>query len=42
MTAGREARFQAWYRYNTRAHKVPGYRAVFVALKAPRRRSRAT
>ena len=34
VTAGREARFQAWYRYNTRPHRVPGYRAVFVALKA--------
>jgi sulfite reductase (NADPH) hemoprotein beta-component len=34
VTSGREARFQAWYRYNTRAHRVPGYRAVFVALKA--------
>ena len=34
VTAGREARFQAWYRYNTRAHKVRGYRVVFVALKA--------
>jgi sulfite reductase (NADPH) hemoprotein beta-component len=31
--AGREPEFQAWYRYNTREHKVPGYRAVFVALK---------
>jgi sulfite reductase (NADPH) hemoprotein beta-component len=29
-----DARFQAWYRYNTHAHKVPGYRAVFVSLKA--------
>ncbi len=28
-----DAAFQAWYRYNTRAHKVPGYRAVFVSLK---------
>ncbi|MBS0580408.1 MAG: nitrite/sulfite reductase [Proteobacteria bacterium] len=28
------ARLQAWYRYNTHAHKVPGYRAVFVSLKA--------
>ena len=26
--------FKAWYRYNTRAHKVPGYRVVFVSLKA--------
>src|SRR5581483_3782230 len=32
--AGREPEFQAWYRYNTRAHRVPGYRAVFVSLKA--------
>ena len=31
--AGREPEFQAWYRYNTREHKVPGYRAVFVSLK---------
>ena len=31
---GREARFKAWYRYNTRVHKVPGYRAVFVSLKS--------
>jgi sulfite reductase (NADPH) hemoprotein beta-component len=34
VTAGREPAFQAWYRYNTRAHRVPGYRAVFVSLKA--------
>jgi len=33
-TAGRELAFKAWYRYNTRAHRVPGYRAVFVSLKA--------
>jgi sulfite reductase (NADPH) hemoprotein beta-component len=26
--------FRAWYRYNTRPHRVPGYRAVFVSLKA--------
>src|SRR5262249_17938362 len=32
--AGREPEFQAWYRYNTREHRVPGYRAVFVSLKA--------
>jgi sulfite reductase (NADPH) hemoprotein beta-component len=31
---GREPAFQAWYRYNTRPHRVPGYRAVFVSLKA--------
>jgi len=34
-TAGREAAFIAWYRHNTRPHKVPGYRAVVVSLKAP-------
>jgi sulfite reductase (NADPH) hemoprotein beta-component len=34
VTAGREPRFLAWYRYNTRAHRVPGYRAAFVSLKA--------
>jgi sulfite reductase (NADPH) hemoprotein beta-component len=32
--AGREPEFQAWYRYNTRPHRVSGYRAVFVSLKA--------
>jgi len=33
-SAGRETAFKAWYRYNTRPHRVPGYRAVFVSLKA--------
>jgi sulfite reductase (NADPH) hemoprotein beta-component len=33
-TQGQSADFQAWYRYNTRPHKVPGYRAVVVSLKA--------
>jgi sulfite reductase (NADPH) hemoprotein beta-component len=33
--AGKEAAFRAWYRYNTAAHKVPGYRAVFISLKKP-------
>jgi sulfite reductase (NADPH) hemoprotein beta-component len=27
--------FRAWYRYNTVAHKVPGYRAVYISLKKP-------
>jgi len=31
--AGREPEFQAWYRYNTREHRVSGYRAAFVSLK---------
>jgi sulfite reductase (NADPH) hemoprotein beta-component len=30
----RELEFQTWYRYNTRRHKVRGYRAAFVCLKA--------
>jgi sulfite reductase (NADPH) hemoprotein beta-component len=34
VAAGREPAFQAWYRYNTRPHRMPGYRAVFVSLKA--------
>ena len=33
--AAKETAFRAWYRYNTTAHKVPGYRAVFVSLKKP-------
>ena len=33
--AGKEPAFRAWYRYNTTAHKVPGYRAVFISLKKP-------
>ena len=34
VTQAREPRFLAWYRYNTREHRVSGYRAVFVSLKA--------
>jgi len=34
VAAGRAPAFQAWYRYNTRAHRMRGYRAVFVSLKA--------
>src|SRR3989440_6036063 len=32
--AGRDTHFQAWYRHNTRPHRVAGYRAVFISLKA--------
>ena len=32
--SGGDAAYQAWYRYNTRTHKVPGYRVGFVSLKA--------
>ena len=31
--AGKNAAFRAWYRYNTGAHKMPGYRVVYVSLK---------
>jgi sulfite reductase (NADPH) hemoprotein beta-component len=34
VTAGREPAFIAWHRYNTRPHRVAGYRAVFVSLKS--------
>ena len=33
VVAGRGAAFAAWYAHNTRAHKVSGYRAVFISLK---------
>ena len=33
VTQGQSAEFLAWFRYNTRPHKVPGYRAVIVSLK---------
>jgi sulfite reductase (NADPH) hemoprotein beta-component len=32
--AARDARFAAWVKRNVRAHKVPGYRVVFISLKA--------
>jgi len=32
-SAGASAGFSAWYRHNTKAHKVNGYRVVFVSLK---------
>jgi len=31
---GADAAYRAWHRYNTRAHKVAGYRVVFISLKA--------
>jgi sulfite reductase (NADPH) hemoprotein beta-component len=33
LAASGDAGFRAWYRYNTRVHKVSGYRVVFVSLK---------
>jgi sulfite reductase (NADPH) hemoprotein beta-component len=32
---GKEPAFQAWYRYNTAEHKIPGYRAAYISLKKP-------
>lgn len=29
------ASFATWYKFNTADHKIPGYRAVFLSLKAP-------
>ena len=34
-SAGKSTAFRAWYRYNTTAHKIPGYRAVYISLKKP-------
>lgn len=34
LPVGADAAYRAWHRYNTRAHKVTGYRAVFISLKA--------
>ena len=33
--ASRDPRFAAWLKRNVHAHKVPGYRVVFVSLKSP-------
>jgi sulfite reductase (NADPH) hemoprotein beta-component len=37
VLAGKPAEFRNWYQYNTRKHKVPGYRAAFISLKSPTR-----
>ena len=37
VVAGKPEEFRRWYQYNTRKHKVPGYRAVFLSLKSPTR-----
>jgi sulfite reductase (NADPH) hemoprotein beta-component len=37
VIAGKPAEFRNWYQYNTRKHKVPGYRAAFISLKSPTR-----
>jgi sulfite reductase (NADPH) hemoprotein beta-component len=37
IIANRSNEFRRWYQQNTRAHKVPGYRAVFLSLKSVKR-----
>ncbi len=37
MVSGKPEEFRRWYQYNTRKHKVSGYRAAFVSLKSPTR-----
>ena len=37
VVTGKGNEFRRWYQQNTRAHKVPGYRAVFLSLKSVKR-----
>jgi sulfite reductase (NADPH) hemoprotein beta-component len=37
VVTGKPEEFRRWYQYNTRKHKAPGYRAVFLSLKSPTR-----
>jgi sulfite reductase (NADPH) hemoprotein beta-component len=37
VVSGKANEFRNWYQRNTRRHKVPGYRAVFLSLKSPTR-----
>ncbi|HTE39593.1 MAG TPA: nitrite/sulfite reductase [Steroidobacteraceae bacterium] len=37
VASGKESEFRTWYHRNTVAHKVSGYRVVFVSLKSPTR-----
>jgi sulfite reductase (NADPH) hemoprotein beta-component len=37
VIAGKPAEFRNWFQYNTRRHKVSGYRVAFVSLKSPTR-----
>lgn len=37
VVAGKPEEFRRWYQYNTRKHKVAGYRVAFVSLKSPKR-----
>lgn len=37
VVSGKPQEFRNWYQYNTRKHKVAGYRAVYLSLKSPKR-----
>jgi sulfite reductase (NADPH) hemoprotein beta-component len=37
VVSGAPSEFRTWYQRNTKAHKVAGYRAVFISLKSPTR-----
>lgn len=37
VVSGKPQEFRNWFQYNTRKHKVAGYRAVFLSLKSPTR-----
>ncbi len=37
VLSGKPTEFRNWYQRNTKRHKISGYRAVFVSLKAPTR-----
>ncbi|GFE79320.1 sulfite reductase [Steroidobacter agaridevorans] len=37
VISGKPQEFRNWFQYNTRKHKVAGYRAVFLSLKSPTR-----
>jgi sulfite reductase (NADPH) hemoprotein beta-component len=37
VISGKPQEFRNWYQYNTRKHKVAGYRSVFLSLKSPKR-----
>jgi sulfite reductase (NADPH) hemoprotein beta-component len=37
VVSGKPEEFRRWYQYNTRKHKVLGYRVAYVSLKSPTR-----
>ncbi|MBL8271555.1 nitrite/sulfite reductase [Steroidobacter sp.] len=37
VVTGKPEEFRRWYQYNTRKHKVSGYRVAYLSLKSPKR-----